>query len=135
MKNDTAQQINSATRQPANRSFDNPMFGMTQSPKEDSSMTKTAVLQQNQLDANLLNALHKSTSNPSIKSNKSTKSFKSLLGFGKDNAYENPMVDLSVDIGSEASKFDPFDFQGPEEIKVDIPTSSTEIEGIAQTIF
>ena len=45
------------------------------------------------------------------------------------------MVDLSVDIGSEASKFDPFDFQEPEEIKVDIPVSSTEIEGILQIIF
>ena len=130
MKNDTGQQINSVTRRPDNRSFDNPMFGMNQNPKEESSITKTAAMQQNQLDANLLNPLHKSTSNPSIKSNKSTKSFKSLLGFGKDTAYENPMVDLSVDIGSEASKFDPFDFQVPEEIKVDTPVSNVELEGI-----
>ena len=130
MKNDTAQRINSVSQQSTNRSFDNPMFGMTQNPKEDSNMIKTATMQQNQLDDNLLNPLHKSTSNPSIKSNKSTKSFKSLLGFGKDTAYENPMVDLSVDIGSEASKFDPFDFQVPEEIKVDTPVSNVELEGI-----
>ena len=130
MKNDTAQRINSVSQQSTNRSFDNPMFGMTQNPKEDSNMIKTATMQQNQLDVNLLNPLHKSTSNPSIKSNKSTKSFKSLLGFGKDTAYENPMVDLSVDIGSEASKFDPFDFQVPEEIKVDTPVSNVELEGI-----
>ena len=130
MKNDTAQRINSVSQQSTNRSFDNPMFGMTQNPKEDSNMIKTATMQQNQLDDNLLNPLHKSTSNPSIKSNKSTKSFKSLLGFGKDTAYENAMVDLSVDIGSEASKFDPFDFQVPEEIKVDTPVSNVELEGI-----
>ena len=84
---------------------------------------------QNQVEANLLNPIQKSPSSPSIKSNKSTKSFKSLLGLGKDSVTESPMVDLSVDIGTEASKFDPFDIRIPVEKNVNESFSTTQIEG------
>ena len=124
-KKEIVPQMNTSTQPTMSRSFDNPLFGATSNVKEASSPSRAAGTQ-NQLEPNLLNPIHKSSSNPSIKSNKSTKSFKSLLGLNKDTITENPMVDLSIDIGMEASKFDPFDFQVPLENKVDEPI---DIEG------
>ena len=109
--------MNTGTRPTLNRSFDNPLFGATPNVKDPLSPTNAAVTQ-NQLEPNLLNPIHKSNSSASIKSNRSTKSFKSLLGLNKDTIAEKPMVDLSIDIGMEASKLDPFDFQVPPENKV-----------------
>ena len=91
----------------SNRSFDNPLFDNNQLPENNSSYS----IREKELNKNpqpsLLSSLPKSTSGASIRSIRSTKSFKSLLGFSREVSAENPMVDISVDIGMEASKFDP----------------------------
>ena len=84
-----------------------------------------------QLDQTFLSPTPKpSSGNNSIKSTKSTKSLKSLLGLNKEAAVENPMVDISVDIGMEASKFDPFGFQIEDEVQGDPITLNIDPEGI-----
>ena len=102
---------------------------MNENLQSDTTLAKTSAVQPNHLDVNLLTPVQKSSSNPSIKSNKSTKSLKSLLGFNKDTVVESPMLDLSVDIGKEASKFDSFDFQDPELIDKSEIGSVTQFEG------
>ena len=90
----------------SNRSFDNPLFDNNQLPENNSYSTRERELNKN-AQPSLLSPLPKSTSGASIRSIRSTKSFKSLLGFSREVSAENPMVDISVDIGMEASKFDP----------------------------
>ena len=122
-------QIHHGPRKLESRSFDNPLFGANENLQNDTSLAKTSALQPNHLDVNLLTPVQKSSSNPSIKSNKSAKSLKSLLGFNKDTVVESPMLDLSVDIGKEASKFDSFDFQDPESNEKSGIGSATQFEG------
>ena len=102
---------------------------MNENLQSDTTLAKTSAVQPNHLDVNLLTPVQKSSSNPSIKSNKSTKSLKSLLGFNKDTVIESPMLDLSVDIGKEASKFDSFDFQDPKSNEKSEIGSVTQFEG------
>ena len=106
----------------SNRSFDNPLFDNNQLPENNSYATREKELNKN---PSLLSPLPKSTSGASIRSIRSTKSFKSLLGFSREVSAENPMVDISVDIGMEASKFDPL---GAEN-KVNPQSEETAQEG------
>ena len=128
-KNEANLQIHHGPRKLENRSFNNPMFGVNENLQSDTTLAKPSAVQPNHLDVNLLTPVQKSSSNPSIKSNKSTKSLKSLLGFNKDTVVESPMLDLSVDIGKEASKFDSFGFQDPELNEKSEIGSVTQFEG------
>jgi hypothetical protein len=64
---------------------------------------------------------------------KSSKSFKSLLGLNKESAVEKPMIDVTVDIGMEASRFDAFDFQSHDEVQNDHMSSNVETGGKLKT--
>ena len=89
----------------SNRSFSNPLFDNRELLETDATLREENE-QTNYLKPTSLNSpLPKVESSSSIKSIRSNKSFKSLLGLNKAS-FETPMVDFMVDIGKEASNWD-----------------------------
>ena len=112
-----------------NRSFDNPLFDSPQILQTNIN-TKQTSEHGSQPEPNLLVPIPKNTSSTSLKSTKSNKSLRSLLGFNKEPPIETPMIDVSIDIGMEASKFDVFDSHKKEE-QTSQTNSNIDPEGIS----
>ena len=81
------------------------------------------------MEPGFLIPIAKTSSASSMKSIKSSKSLKSLLGLNKEAEVETQMIDVSVDIGMEASKFDTFDFHSPANRQNDQMGSNVDTGG------
>ena len=119
---------------PSTHSFENPLFSKPTVSEGNQSPTKEKDLRAN-LEPSFLIPMSKTSSVGSMKSIKSSKSFKSLLGLNKESVVENPMIDVSVDIGMEASKSDVFDFLSQDEVQNHQTSSNVDTEGKFHTPF